>query len=47
MRRTETQSEVLLTNQGILISVPVKLRGESKKETILVFREQIRQRGQL
>ena len=33
MRRTETKREELLINQGILISVPVKLRGESNKET--------------
>lgn len=33
MRRTETQREELLINQRILISVPVKLRGERNKDT--------------
>jgi len=33
MRRTETRREELLISQGLLISVPVKLRGESNKET--------------
>ena len=33
MRRTETQREELLINQGILISVSVRQRGEGKKET--------------
>jgi len=32
-RSTETQREKLLINQGILISVPVRLRREGNKET--------------
>jgi hypothetical protein len=45
MRRTETQRAELLINEGILISVPAKLRGEGN--TILICRERIRPRGQL